>query len=73
MLKMEMRFNGRKVTSAAQIEHELKRSIEEHVHDSLKRAVGSGMQVKRTRNSFVAEGMSDQIERMKKRLRQSAR
>ena len=41
MLKMEMRFNGRKITSASHLEREFKRSIERRVEDSLKRATSA--------------------------------
>ena len=74
MLKMEMRFNGRKITSASQLERELKRSIERRVEDSLKRVAGPGMRMKKkTRDGYIFEGIPEQIERMKQRLRRGAR
>ena len=41
MLKMEMRFNGRKITSSSQLDRELMRSIERRVEDSLRRATSA--------------------------------
>lgn len=72
MFTMEMRVNGREVTSATQLERELKRSIEGHVHDRLKKAAGPGIRLKTTRDGYLAEGAPEQIERMKLRLRQHA-
>lgn len=68
MAGIEMRFNGRKVTSS-QLRRELARSMEKHVEDSLKKAAGPDVRVKKTRDGYVFEGRPEQIERMKKRLR----
>jgi len=73
MLKMEMRPNGRKITSEAQFERELDRSIEQHIQDRLKKAAGPGGRLKKTRNGYVLEGAPDQIERTKQRLRRLGR
>ena len=74
MIKMEMRFNGRKITSASQLEREIKRSMERHVEDKLKRAAGPGVRMKKkTRNGYVFEGTPEQIERMRQRLHRGAR
>ena len=69
MACIEMRFNGRKVTSAAQLQRELTRSMEKHVEDSLKKAAGPGVRMKKTRDGYAFEGSPEQIARMKKRLR----
>jgi hypothetical protein len=69
MAGIEMRFNGRKITSAAQLERELTRSMERHVEDSLKKAAGPGVRMKKTRDGYTFEGSPEQIERMTKRLR----
>ncbi|QDL90989.1 hypothetical protein FDP22_03795 [Paroceanicella profunda] len=69
MARIEMRFNGRKITSGAQLRRELTRSMEKHVEDSLKKAAGPGVRMKKTREGYTFEGSPDQIERMKKRLR----
>ena len=69
MSRVEMRFNGRKITSTAQLQRELKRSMEKHVEDSLKKAAGPGVRMQKTRDGYTFEGSTEQIERMKKRLR----
>ena len=69
MARIEMRFNGRKITSATQLQRELTRSMEKHVEDSLKKAAGSGVRMKKTREGYSFEGSPEQIKRMKKRLR----
>lgn len=69
MAGIEMRFNGRKITSASQLQRELTRSMEKHVEDSLKKAAGPGVRMKKTREGYSFEGSPEQIERMKKRLR----
>jgi len=69
MARIEMRFNGRKTTSAAQLQRELTRSMEKHVEDSLKKAAGPGVRMNKTREGYTFEGTPEQIERMTKRLR----
>ena len=69
MARIEIRLNGRKITSAAQLQRELMRSVEKHVEDSLKKAAGPGVRMKKTREGYSFEGSPEQIERMKKRLR----
>jgi hypothetical protein len=69
MARIEMRFNGRKITSAAQLQRELTRSIEKHVEDSLKKAAGPGVRMNKTRDGYTFEGTPEQIERITKRLR----
>ncbi|RWF83656.1 hypothetical protein [Mesorhizobium sp.] len=68
MAGIGMRFNGRKVISS-QLRRELTRSMEKQVEDSLKKASGPGVRMKKTRDGYVFEGRPEQIERMKKRLR----
>ena len=69
MAKMEMRFNGRTITSAFQLEREIKRSTERHVEDRLKRAAGPGVRMKnKVRGGYVFEGTPEQIQRMRQRL-----
>ncbi len=69
MAGIEMRFNGRKITSASQLQRELTRSMEKHLEDNLKKAAGPGVRMKKNRDGYTFEGSPDQIERMKKRLR----
>ena len=68
MAGFEMRFNGRKITSSGQLQREFKRSMEKHVEQSLRKAAGSGVKVRKTTDGFTFEGTPSQIERMKKRL-----
>ncbi len=69
MAGIEMRFNGRKITSASQLQRDLTRSMERQVENNLKKAAGPGVRMKKTRDGYTFEGMPEQIERMKKRLR----
>ncbi|PVB60390.1 hypothetical protein [Labrenzia sp. 011] len=69
MVGIEMRFNGRKITSASQLQRELTCSMEKQLEDNLKKAAGPGVRMKKTRDGYTFEGSPDQIERMKKRLR----
>ncbi len=68
MAGIEMRFNGRKITSNSQLQRELTQSVEKHVEDSLKRAAGPGVRMKKTRDGYTFDGTPEQIERMKKRF-----
>lgn len=69
MAGIEMRFNGRKITSASQLQRELTRTMERQVENNLKKAAGPGVRMKKTRDGYTFEGTPEQIERMKKRLR----
>lgn len=69
MFKMEMRFNGRKITSSHQLEREMKKVTDKHIEDGLKKAAGPGIRMKKTRDGVVFEGAPEQIERMRRRLR----
>lgn len=69
MVRVEMRLNGRRITSASQLQRELTRSMEKHVEDGLRKAAGSGMRIRKTRDGHMLTGTSKQIERMKRRLR----
>lgn len=68
-MKIEMTINGRKITSASQIERELTRAAERAVEDSIRKAAGPGVRIKKTRDGYVAEGSSDQVDRLTRRLR----
>lgn len=68
-MKIEMTINGRKITSASQIERELTRAAARAVEDSIRKAAGPGVRIKKTRDGYVAEGSPDQIDRLTRRLR----
>ena len=68
-MKLEMKINGRKVTSASQIKRELTKAVEKHAETTLKRAAGPGVRLKKVAGGFVAEGDADDIERLRRRLR----
>lgn len=68
-MKFEMKINGRNVTSASQIERELLKSAERAIEDSIRKAAGPGVRVKKTHDGYVAEGSPDQIDRLTRRLR----
>lgn len=69
MFKMEMRLNGKKITSGSQLQRELTKAVEKHAETSLKRAAGPGVRVKKVTGGFVAEGDAADIERLRRRLR----
>lgn len=69
MFKMEMRFNGKKITSGSQLQRELTKAVEKHVETTVKRAAGPGVRLKKVAGGFVAEGDADDIERLRRRLR----
>jgi hypothetical protein len=68
-MKFEMKINGRKVTSASQIERELTKAAEHAVEESIRKAAGPGVRIKKTREGYIAEGSPDQIDRLARRLR----
>lgn len=69
MAAIEMWLNGRRITSATQLKRELPRNMEKHIEESLKKAAGPGIRIKKTRDGYVFEGTPAQIERLRKRLR----
>ena len=69
MFKMEMRLNGKKITSGSQLRRELTKAVEKHAETSLKRAAGPGIRVKKVAGGFVAEGDADDIELLRRCLR----
>ena len=68
-MKFEMKINGRKVTSSSQIERELTKAAEHAVEESIRKAAGPGVRIKKTREGYIAEGSPDQIDRLTRRLR----
>jgi hypothetical protein len=68
-MKFEMKINGRKVTSASQIERELTKAAEHAVEEGIRKAAGPGVRIKKTREGYIAEGSPDQIDRLTRRLR----
>ncbi len=68
-MKFEMKINGRKVTSTSQIERELTKAAEHAVEESIRKAAGPGVRIKKTREGYIAEGSPDQIDRLTRRLR----
>lgn len=69
MVRIDMKFNGKRITSSRQLEREMKRSIEKTVEQGIRKAAGPGARVKKTRDGFEAEGSPEQIGRMRRRLR----
>lgn len=68
-MKFEMKINGRKVTSASQIERELTKAAERAVEDGIRKAAGPGVRIKKTREGYIAEGSPDQIDQLTRRIR----
>ena len=69
MFKMEMRFNGKRITSGSQLQRELTRAVEKHAESTVRRAAGPGVRVKKVAGGFIAEGDPDDIDRLRRRLR----
>ena len=69
MIRMEMRLNGRRITSAGQLERELSRAVKSRVETTLKTAAGPVVRLTKTRDGYLAQGTPEQIARLKRRLR----
>lgn len=69
MIRMEMRLNGRRITSAGQLERELSRAVKSRVETTLKKAASPGVRLTKTRDGYLAQGTPEQIARLKRRLR----
>ena len=69
MIRMEMRLNGRPITSTGQLERELSRSVSSHVEKTLKEAAGPGVRLQKTRSGYLVQGTREQIERFRRRFR----
>lgn len=68
-MKIGMTFNGRKVTSTSQLSRELTKAAERALENGIRKAAGPGVRVTRTPDGYLAEGPSDQIDRLTRRLR----
>ena len=75
MFKLEMRINGRKITSNAQLQNEMKRMqkdievrMEKGFEDSLEKAAVPGVLVTKTQDGYRLQGTPEQIKRATKRL-----
>lgn len=68
-MKFEMKINGREVTSASQIERELTKAAEHAVEESIRKAAGPGVRIKKTLEGYIAQGSPDQLDRLTRRLR----
>ena len=69
MIRMEMRLNGRLITSPGQLERELSRSVGSHVEKTLNEAAGPGVRLQKTRSGYLVQGTREQIERFRRRFR----
>ena len=69
MVGINMKINGKRVTSSQQLEREMNKSIEKSIAQGIRKAAGHGVKIKKTRNGIVAEGTPEQLNRMKPRLR----
>ena len=68
-MKIEMKINGRKVTSASQIKSELQKAADKAVESGLRRVAGPGVTIKKTAQGYVAEGAQDRIDSLVRRLK----
>ncbi|MCE6957969.1 hypothetical protein LAZ40_02715 [Cereibacter sphaeroides] len=68
-MKIEIKMDGRKATSGNQIERELIKAAERALEDSIRKAAGPGVKIKKTRDGYVAEGTPEQIDRLTRQLR----
>lgn len=68
-MKIEMKINGRAVTSTSQIQRELKKAAEGAVESGLRRAAGPGVRIKKTSEGYVAEGTQARIDHLVRRLK----
>lgn len=68
-MKLELRVNRRKVTSAREIERELGKAAEQAIEDSLRKAAGPGVRLRKVRDGFVVEGTTQNIGRLADRLK----
>lgn len=68
-MKIEMKINGRAVTSTSQIQRELKKAAESAVESGLRRAAGPSVRIKKTSEGYVAEGTQASIDSLVRRLK----
>lgn len=68
-MKIEMKINGRRVTSASQIERELKKAADKAVESGLRQAAGPGVTIRKTSQGYVAEGTQNRIDNIVRRLK----
>lgn len=65
MIKFDLTLNGRKVTSASQIERELRRAVDHSIEDALRQAAGSRVRITKRPGGYQLEGPREDIERLR--------
>lgn len=68
-MKIEMKINGRRVTSSSQIQRELKKAAEGAVESGLRQAAGPGVRIKKPSAGYIAEGTRARIDNLVSRLK----
>jgi biotin operon repressor len=63
MFKTSMTFNGKKITSAAQLGREFKKAARNAVEEQVRRTAQPGVRVSKTRDGYKLEGPQEAIER----------
>lgn len=69
MVKIEMRLNGRKITSGSQLKRQLRKSIERNVEKTLQQKAGPTVRIEKTGEGFIATGPAESIQRLRERLK----
>ena len=69
MTKLNMRFNGRNISSGAQLQREMQRVLKKTMEKAIRKAAGPNLKLKKTKEGYLAEGAPADIERLKQRLR----
>lgn len=69
MAKVELRLNGRKVTSSRQLARDLTKAIEQHAEKALRRQAGPGVTIEKIPGGFHAVGPADEVQALRRKLR----
>ena len=68
-MKIEAKFNGKRITNSSQLEREMLKSMDREVGESLRKVAGGSVRIKRDHDGFTVEGTPEQIERIQRHFK----
>jgi hypothetical protein len=68
MFKVGMSFNGKRITSSAQMKREIERATRQALDTQVRRSAGPGVQVTKTQEGYKLAGSEAGVKRALKKL-----
>lgn len=68
MIKMSLTFNGKTITSSAQLKREFREGARKALGEGVRRAASPGVRVSKSRDGYKLEGSQAAVERTMQKL-----